>query len=209
MAFQLFEDTGLFEIFKIPVAEFTRFFHALESGYHDVAYHNRVHAADVLHGVWYLATQPVPGLQRQLPPSQHGSCDSGTKIPPGGVGGAGGAGGAGGGGGDGCAGDCDACAGAAGAVCGGCGSRLRPPGAQQLVPGGDWGRQGFALQRPLRAREPSRFRLVASAAVPSGPQLPGGSGALRVSPRSLSRAGSRARHGSTEALSLPRRPRRK
>ncbi|XP_078733535.1 uncharacterized protein LOC144947979 [Lampetra fluviatilis] len=76
MAFQLFEDTGLFEIFKIPVAEFTRFFHALESGYHDVAYHNRVHAADVLHGVWYLATQPVPGLQRQLPPSQHGSCDS-------------------------------------------------------------------------------------------------------------------------------------
>lgn len=24
--------------------------------------HNRIHATDVLHAVWYLTTQPVPGL---------------------------------------------------------------------------------------------------------------------------------------------------
>lgn len=28
--------------------------------------HNRVHATDVLHAVWYLTTQPVPGLPALL-----------------------------------------------------------------------------------------------------------------------------------------------
>ncbi|KAL2093954.1 hypothetical protein ACEWY4_011266 [Coilia grayii] len=62
VAYKLFEDTGLFEIFRIPVQEFMNYFHALESGYRDIPYHNRIHATDVLHAVWYLTTQPVPGL---------------------------------------------------------------------------------------------------------------------------------------------------
>lgn len=28
--------------------------------------HNRIHATDVLHAVWYLTTQPVPGLPTLL-----------------------------------------------------------------------------------------------------------------------------------------------
>ncbi|MCI4389165.1 hypothetical protein PGIGA_G00094760 [Pangasianodon gigas] len=62
MSYRLFEDTGLFKIFKIPVKEFMNYFHALENGYRDIPYHNRIHATDVLHAVWYLTTQPVPGL---------------------------------------------------------------------------------------------------------------------------------------------------
>uniref|UniRef100_A0A3Q3F870 Phosphodiesterase n=1 Tax=Labrus bergylta TaxID=56723 RepID=A0A3Q3F870_9LABR len=62
VAYRLFEDTGLFETFKIPVKEFMNYFHALENGYRDIPYHNRVHATDVLHAVWYLTTQAVPGL---------------------------------------------------------------------------------------------------------------------------------------------------
>uniref|UniRef100_A0A3B3Y5U5 Phosphodiesterase n=1 Tax=Poecilia mexicana TaxID=48701 RepID=A0A3B3Y5U5_9TELE len=62
VSYRLFEDTGLFETFKIPVKEFMNYFHALESGYRDIPYHNRIHATDVLHAVWYLTTQPVPGL---------------------------------------------------------------------------------------------------------------------------------------------------
>ncbi|XP_051976623.1 cGMP-inhibited 3',5'-cyclic phosphodiesterase 3A-like isoform X5 [Xyrauchen texanus] len=62
MSYRLFVDTGLFETFKIPVREFMNYFHALENGYRDIPYHNRIHATDVLHAVWYLTTQPVPGL---------------------------------------------------------------------------------------------------------------------------------------------------
>ncbi|XP_035257277.1 cGMP-inhibited 3',5'-cyclic phosphodiesterase A-like isoform X2 [Anguilla anguilla] len=62
VSYRLFEDTGLFETFKIPAREFMNYFHALESGYRDIPYHNRIHATDVLHAVWYLTTQAVPGL---------------------------------------------------------------------------------------------------------------------------------------------------
>ncbi|XP_052439912.1 cGMP-inhibited 3',5'-cyclic phosphodiesterase 3A isoform X4 [Carassius gibelio] len=62
VSYRLFVDTGLFEAFKIPVREFMNYFHALENGYRDIPYHNRIHATDVLHAVWYLTTQPVPGL---------------------------------------------------------------------------------------------------------------------------------------------------
>uniref|UniRef100_A0A3B5M0M7 Phosphodiesterase n=1 Tax=Xiphophorus couchianus TaxID=32473 RepID=A0A3B5M0M7_9TELE len=62
VTYRLFEDTGLFETFKIPIKEFMNYFHALENGYRDIPYHNRIHATDVLHAVWYLTTQPVPGL---------------------------------------------------------------------------------------------------------------------------------------------------
>lgn len=36
VSYRLFEDTGLFETFKIPVKEFLNYFHALESGYRDI-----------------------------------------------------------------------------------------------------------------------------------------------------------------------------
>ncbi|XP_059366619.1 cGMP-inhibited 3',5'-cyclic phosphodiesterase 3A-like isoform X5 [Carassius carassius] len=62
VSYRLFVDTGLFETFKIPVREFMNYFHALENGYRDIPYHNRIHATDVLHAVWYLTSQPVPGL---------------------------------------------------------------------------------------------------------------------------------------------------
>uniref|UniRef100_A0A4W3IJX1 Phosphodiesterase n=1 Tax=Callorhinchus milii TaxID=7868 RepID=A0A4W3IJX1_CALMI len=71
VAYRLFEDTGLLQIFKIPLKEFMNYFHALENGYRDIPYHNRIHATDVLHAVWYLTTQPIPGLQTVM--NDHGS----------------------------------------------------------------------------------------------------------------------------------------
>uniref|UniRef100_A0A8C5KFE8 Phosphodiesterase n=1 Tax=Jaculus jaculus TaxID=51337 RepID=A0A8C5KFE8_JACJA len=71
VSYRLFEDMGLFEAFKIPVREFMNYFHALEIGYRDIPYHNRIHATDVLHAVWYLTTQPIPGLSTVI--NDHGS----------------------------------------------------------------------------------------------------------------------------------------
>lgn len=62
--YTLFQDTGLLETFKIPTQEFMNYFRALENGYRDIPYHNRIHATDVLHAVWYLTTRPIPGLQQ-------------------------------------------------------------------------------------------------------------------------------------------------
>ncbi|WAR07025.1 PDE3A-like protein, partial [Mya arenaria] len=62
VAYKLFTEVGLFETFRIPVAAFMNYFHALELGYRDKPYHNRVHATDVLHGVFYITTQPIPGF---------------------------------------------------------------------------------------------------------------------------------------------------
>ncbi|XP_065129425.1 cGMP-inhibited 3',5'-cyclic phosphodiesterase 3A isoform X2 [Paramisgurnus dabryanus] len=80
VSYRLFVDTGLFETFKIPVREFMNYFHALENGYRDIPYHNRIHATDVLHAVWYLSTQPVPGLPtltRIQGSCSDSDCDSG------------------------------------------------------------------------------------------------------------------------------------
>ncbi|CAM4521784.1 unnamed protein product [Leuciscus chuanchicus] len=79
VAYTLFQDTGLFEIFKIPVREFMTYFCALENGYRDIPYHNRVHATDVLHAVWYLTTQPIPGFQQIHNEHVTGS-DTGTTV---------------------------------------------------------------------------------------------------------------------------------
>ncbi|GFY63150.1 cGMP-inhibited 3',5'-cyclic phosphodiesterase A [Trichonephila inaurata madagascariensis] len=62
MCYKVFREVGLFEAFKIPVQEFLNYFHAVESGYREKPYHNRMHAADVLHGVYYLTSQPIPGF---------------------------------------------------------------------------------------------------------------------------------------------------
>lgn len=46
-------------------------------GFLSITDHNRIHATDVLHAVWYLTTQPIPGLPTVI--SDHGSAsDSGT-----------------------------------------------------------------------------------------------------------------------------------
>ncbi|KAM4747522.1 cGMP-inhibited 3',5'-cyclic phosphodiesterase 3A [Rhinophrynus dorsalis] len=66
MSYRLFDDMGLLETFKIPLKEFMNYFHALENGYRDIPYHNRIHATDVLHAVWYLSTQAIPGLQNAI-----------------------------------------------------------------------------------------------------------------------------------------------
>lgn len=62
--YTLFQDTGLLELYNIPILQFMNYFHALENGYRDIPYHNRIHATDVLHAVWYLTTRPIPGLQQ-------------------------------------------------------------------------------------------------------------------------------------------------
>uniref|UniRef100_A0A8C5WUE1 Phosphodiesterase n=1 Tax=Laticauda laticaudata TaxID=8630 RepID=A0A8C5WUE1_LATLA len=84
VSYRLFEDMGLFETFKIPIQEFMNYFHALECGYREIPYHNRIHATDVLHAVWYLSSQPIPGLPTMI--SDHGSAsdsDSDSGIPHG------------------------------------------------------------------------------------------------------------------------------
>ncbi|XP_017334367.1 cGMP-inhibited 3',5'-cyclic phosphodiesterase 3B isoform X1 [Ictalurus punctatus] len=84
VAYTLFQDTGLFEIFKIPVRKFMTYFCALENGYRDIPYHNRVHATDVLHAVWYLTTRPIPGFQQIHNEHVTGSdTDSDSGISPG------------------------------------------------------------------------------------------------------------------------------
>ncbi|XP_059959972.1 cGMP-inhibited 3',5'-cyclic phosphodiesterase 3B isoform X2 [Mesoplodon densirostris] len=82
--YTLFQDTGLLEIFKIPTLQFMNYFCALENGYRDIPYHNRIHATDVLHAVWYLTTRPIPGLQQIH--NDHGAgneTDSNGRINPG------------------------------------------------------------------------------------------------------------------------------
>ncbi|XP_006905726.1 cGMP-inhibited 3',5'-cyclic phosphodiesterase B [Pteropus alecto] len=82
--YTLFQDTGLLEIFKIPTLQFMNYFRALENGYRDIPYHNRIHATDVLHAVWYLTTRPIPGLQQIHNDRGTGNeTDTGDRINPG------------------------------------------------------------------------------------------------------------------------------
>lgn len=62
MAFAIFKQTGLFKTFDIPTNQFINFFTSLESGYNNLPYHNKIHAADVLHACYYLTTSSVPGI---------------------------------------------------------------------------------------------------------------------------------------------------
>nr|XP_033784081.1 cGMP-inhibited 3',5'-cyclic phosphodiesterase B [Geotrypetes seraphini] len=84
VTYTLFQDAGLMEIFKIPSREFMNYFRALENGYRDIPYHNRTHATDVLHAVWYLTTRPIPGFQQVHSDNVIGSdTDSDSGISPG------------------------------------------------------------------------------------------------------------------------------
>ena len=49
-----YPKSGLFNHFRLPRDKFLSYFHALEQGYKPVAYHNSMHAADVLQSVWCL-----------------------------------------------------------------------------------------------------------------------------------------------------------
>ncbi|KRZ38280.1 putative 3',5'-cyclic phosphodiesterase pde-3 [Trichinella pseudospiralis] len=60
MAYKAFESTNLLKTFQIDLHKFFNFFHAIEEGYRDLPYHNRVHASDVLHACFYLTTHWVP-----------------------------------------------------------------------------------------------------------------------------------------------------
>ncbi|KRZ10493.1 putative 3',5'-cyclic phosphodiesterase pde-3 [Trichinella zimbabwensis] len=60
MAYKAFERTNLLKTFQIDLHKFFNFFHAIEEGYRDLPYHNRVHASDVLHACFYLTTHWVP-----------------------------------------------------------------------------------------------------------------------------------------------------
>ncbi|KAK6054213.1 hypothetical protein COOONC_08284 [Cooperia oncophora] len=62
ITYTIFKQADLFRIFKLSPIKFFNFFHALERGYWDIPYHNRVHAADVLHGCYYLTCHPVRPL---------------------------------------------------------------------------------------------------------------------------------------------------
>ncbi|KAI0208228.1 cGMP-inhibited 3',5'-cyclic phosphodiesterase A [Lamellibrachia satsuma] len=64
VAYKIFREVGFFETFRIPLPEFLHYFHTLELGYRNNPYHNRVHATDVLHGVYYFTSQAIPGLQQ-------------------------------------------------------------------------------------------------------------------------------------------------
>lgn len=64
MAYKIFEKVGLFKSFNIPVNQFMNYFMALENGYNDLPYHNRIHAADVLHACYYLTTSAVPNFKQ-------------------------------------------------------------------------------------------------------------------------------------------------
>ncbi|XP_065639277.1 cGMP-inhibited 3',5'-cyclic phosphodiesterase 3A isoform X4 [Hydra vulgaris] len=62
VALRIFQKSNFFKTFKIPEIPFLKYFRALEAGYHNIPYHNRIHAADVLHGVYYLTKHKIPGF---------------------------------------------------------------------------------------------------------------------------------------------------
>jgi len=72
LGFHIFSTTGLLDTFKINPVHFRNYFEAIEQGYHDVPYHNRIHAADVLQAVYYLVSSSIPGFNQ--------THDSGSSI---------------------------------------------------------------------------------------------------------------------------------
>jgi len=54
----MFERENLFSELNIPEKEFNRFIGLIEKGYHDLPFHNKIHATDVLHGMNYLVKNP-------------------------------------------------------------------------------------------------------------------------------------------------------
>ncbi|CAJ0586646.1 unnamed protein product, partial [Mesorhabditis spiculigera] len=59
LTYRIFQQADLFRIFRLNHQKFFNYFHALEQGYWNIPYHNRLHASDVLHGVYYLTCNSV------------------------------------------------------------------------------------------------------------------------------------------------------
>ncbi|VIO93534.1 35-cyclic nucleotide phosphodiesterase family protein [Brugia malayi] len=84
IAYSIFREHGLFRIFKLSPNKFFNFFHSLECGYWDIPYHNRIHAADVLHGCYYLTCHPVCaflGTPTNSPPESSLSISDNSPLP--------------------------------------------------------------------------------------------------------------------------------
>ncbi|TMS35844.1 hypothetical protein L596_003149 [Steinernema carpocapsae] len=82
LTYTIFTKSDLFRIFKLSYAKFFNFFHALEQGYWDIPYHNRIHAADVLHAVYYLTCHPVAAFApRPSSPSEPGVSRPPPRVP--------------------------------------------------------------------------------------------------------------------------------
>jgi len=58
LAYRFFDLEKLFSHYKLNREKFLAYFRALESGYRNCAYHNSVHAADVLQSVFYIINVP-------------------------------------------------------------------------------------------------------------------------------------------------------
>lgn len=67
MAYKIFDKVGLFNTFNIPINLFMNYFNALENGYNDLPYHNRIHAADILHACYFLTNSDIPNFVQSNP----------------------------------------------------------------------------------------------------------------------------------------------
>lgn len=79
VSYKIFKELGFFGTFSIPIQEFLNYFHALELGYHDNKYHNRIHATDVTHAVYYMTTQSVPEFVQIIPDDDYLSINEADK----------------------------------------------------------------------------------------------------------------------------------
>lgn len=77
---QLFDAHGLFTELQIPQEEFRAYFEALECGYRENAYHNRIHAADVLHSIAYLLNSEILGFNVAYSGEGHSSSVAGHCV---------------------------------------------------------------------------------------------------------------------------------
>ena len=55
----IFDLYDFFSHLSIPRADFCRAMSLLEDGYNDVPYHNHIHAADVVHNLFWMVQSPT------------------------------------------------------------------------------------------------------------------------------------------------------
>jgi hypothetical protein len=66
MAYCLFLEAGLIDTFEIPQKQFLNYFRMLEANYGPSTYHNKTHAADVLHATSYLLFEQIPEFSHEI-----------------------------------------------------------------------------------------------------------------------------------------------
>jgi hypothetical protein len=79
LTYAIFKQADLFSIFKLSPVKFFNFFHSLECRYWDIPYHNRIHAADVLHACHYLICHPVRAFLGRAPTPDDDELDEGVE----------------------------------------------------------------------------------------------------------------------------------